>query len=282
MLTAKDQNNVDDAALRSWTHTDGFGRTTENWSRDPQGDVKVATVYDGLGRVGQKSNPFRPSLSETAIYTTTGYDLAGRVASIITPDTAALTSYFSGDTTLVKDPRGVESVSRTDALGRLTDVWEIAPSDQWTEAVSFPGHSEVAAGYHTAYGYDALDDLTGVTQGTQPPRSFQYDSLKRLTTVTNPESGTVGYQYDDEGNIRVKTDARGVSAHFEYDAMDRVTRRWYNGSSALAATTNNSPALPSGVGASDEVKYFYDSQALPAGAPPSFDRGYATGRPAAR
>ena len=51
VLTAKDQATVDDATLRSWTHTDGFGRAVETWSRGPAGNDKVATVYDSLGRV---------------------------------------------------------------------------------------------------------------------------------------------------------------------------------------------------------------------------------------
>ena len=67
----------EDANIRTWTVTDGFGRTTEDWTRDPQGDVKVVTVYDALGRVKESSNPFRPA-SESAVYTTIGYDLEGR------------------------------------------------------------------------------------------------------------------------------------------------------------------------------------------------------------
>ena len=74
-----------------------------------------------------------------------------------------------------------------------------------------------------------------------------------MTSATNPESGIISYQYDSNGNLLVKTDARTASAHYSYDALNRPTRRWYNGSSALADTTNNVPALPSGVGATDEV-----------------------------
>ena len=51
VLTAKDQNTTDDAALRSWMRTDGLGRTVKTLTRDPQGDVAARTIYDGLGRV---------------------------------------------------------------------------------------------------------------------------------------------------------------------------------------------------------------------------------------
>jgi YD repeat-containing protein len=73
VLTVSDLNTLDDASIRGWTVTDGFGRTTEAWKRDPQGDVKVATIYDAVGRVKQVSNPFRPSAGEVAIYSTTDH-----------------------------------------------------------------------------------------------------------------------------------------------------------------------------------------------------------------
>jgi RHS repeat-associated protein len=99
-----------------------------------------------------------------------------------------------------------------------------------------------------------------------------------LVSASNPENGTVNYFYDEQGNVQVQTDARGVSKHFSYDALNRLTRRWYNGSSSTSATLNNSPTLPANVGTSDEVSFVYDSQSLPGGAPAGFQRGYATGR----
>src|SRR6185369_16024230 len=115
-----------------------------------------------------------------------------------------------------------------------------------------------------------------VTQGTQS-RSFTYDSLSRLQSANNAESGTILYKYDDTGNLIVKTDARSVSAHYEYDLLNRITRRWYNASALVSSTAHNNPALPSSVGATDEVKFYYDSQTLPSGAP-SYTRGPSAGR----
>src|SRR5882724_12551086 len=103
-------------------------------------------------------------------------------------------------------------------------------------------------GYRTKYEYDTLGSLITVTQrkgtsGAIQTRTFAYDSLKRLTSAANPESGTISYQYDDGGNLLVKTDARSVSAHYSYDALNRPTRRWYNGSTSLTAINNNDPTL---------------------------------------
>jgi YD repeat-containing protein len=98
-----------------------------------------------------------------------------------------------------------------------------------------------------------------------------------LRTAANPESGTISYQYDDNGNLVVKTDARGVSTHFAYDSLNRVTRRWYNGSNSIAQITHNNPLLPTDVGTTNEAKFYYDTQSLPTGAP-TYTRGSAIGR----
>jgi RHS repeat-associated protein len=232
VLTAMDQTNLDDATLRSWKHTDGFGRTVETWSRDPQGDDKVATIYDALGRVKQQSNPFRPSLGETAIYTTTAYDLAGRVISVTTPDSALVTTSYNGNTVTVTDQAGKARKSVTDALGRLSQVYE----------------DPNGVNYLTSYAYDALDNLATVTQDTQPSRSFIYNSLKRLTSGTNPESGTINYTYDNNGNLTQKTDARPVTTNYVYDALNRPTSRTYSDGTPAVTYTYDSTSVANGKG----------------------------------
>lgn len=141
----------------------------------------------------------------------------------------------------VTDQNGKQRQSVTDALGRLTEVYE----------------DPAGLNYLTSYSYDVLDGLLTVSQGVQT-RSFVYDSLKRLTAATNPESGTVSYQYDNNGNLTLKTDARSITTTFSYDALNRATLK------------NYSDATP-------DLAYFYDNAPLPAGAP-SFERGSASGR----
>ncbi len=261
VTTTSDQSTYGDNALIGQTLYDGLGRTIER--RQYEGGtnyITVQTQYDALGRAFKVSNPFRPWQSEVAIWTTTVFDALGRVLTLTTPDSAVVTTSYSGNTVTVTDQAGKQRKSVTDGLGRLREVYE----------------DPTGLNYLTSYAYDTLDDLTTVTQGVQT-RSFVYDSLKRLSSATNPESGTLSYQYDANGNLVVKTDARGVSSHYSYDALNRSLRRWYNGSSLTTATVNNTPALPSGVGSSDEANYFYDAQTLAIGAP-TFSRGYSTGR----
>ena len=95
----------------------------------------------------------------------------------------------------------------TDALGRLKEVYE-DPS---------------GLNYLTSYSYDVLDNLTGVTQSTQPSRTFVYDSLKRLKSATNPESGTISYTYDNNNNLLTRMDPRGIVSTYGYDVLNRNT-----------------------------------------------------------
>ena len=210
--------------------------------------------------------------TESAQYTETAYDLAGRVIGVTTlTDNATVSTAYNGPRVLVKDQAGKQRISKSDGLGRLTDVWEIRTADTvtGTEAVTFPNHSEVTAGYRTKYSYDALDDLTQVTQqigttGTTQTRTFVYDNLKRLTQAINPESGTINYGYDNNSNLLTKTDSRvpAVTTTYSYDALNRVGSRTYS---------DSTPA----------VAYKYDNQSLPANYPPSFNRGASIGRLAA-
>jgi YD repeat-containing protein len=112
-----------------------------------------------------------------------------------------------------------------------------------------------------------LDNLVLVEQGSQT-RTFTYDSLDRLTSATTPEvceqqqgqcvPVPVTYEYFPNGSLKKRTDARGVDTNYTYDALNRLTSRVY---------TDGTPS----------VSYFYDSQALPNGAP-TFNRGRWTGR----
>jgi RHS repeat-associated protein len=224
--------------LASKTNMDGFDRVvTASQAEDGQHastasfTILSTTVYDPLGRVQQVSNPYRTG--ETPVYTTTEYDVAGRVKKVTTPDSAEVNTYYNGTQVLVKDQAGKERMSETNALGQLSYVWEITPTDASTESITFPSHSEVSAGYKTKYDYDTLNNLTAVTQrkgtsGTTQTRSFVYDTLSRLTSATNPESGTISYDYDADGNLSHKTDARNVVTTYVYDALNRVTSRSYS------------------------------------------------------
>ena len=139
------------------------------------------------------------------------------------------------------DPAGKKRRSRLDGLGRLVRVDEPTGSNGNLGAVGSPNQA-------TSYSYDALDNLTGVSQGSQR-RTFVYDSLSQLTRAKNPESGTVNYTYDNNGNLTQRTDARGVVTDYTYDKLDRLTRRSYSYAGSSTAVSLGTT----------RVDYAYDS-----------------------
>jgi RHS repeat-associated protein len=228
ITTSSDKDAYGDNLLVSKILYDQMGRPKE--TRQYEGGsnyIVTVTQYDALGRAFKTSNPYRPLQSETAVWTTQAFDALGRMVSVTTPDGAIVATAYSGDRVLVTDQAGKQRLSRTNALGQLKDVWEITAADLATEAVSFPSHPEVTAGYRTSYDYNVLDNLKTVAQGSQT-RNFDYDSLARLKSATNPESGTVTYDYDNNSNLTLKTDARNVTTTYGYDALNRNTSISYS------------------------------------------------------
>lgn len=286
VIVATDLSAENDKLLKTRTTTDQLGRPvlTEQTEDGNSYTISMRHAYLDMGRVILTSSAMRSTAANTDSWTRVTKDTAGRVKEVASfggatqPAWSGTTGIFTGvvttaydaQFTTVTDQVGKLRRSMVDGLGRLIRVDE--PDGNGN--LDLPNGGGPAQ--PTNYGYDVFGNLTGVTQGSQT-RTFSYDSLSRLRTAVNPESGAITYQYDDNGNLLVKTDARLVSAHYEYDGINRATRRWYNGSSSTSATTHNSPALPSGVGATDEVKFYYDTQSLPAGAP-SYTRGSTVGR----
>jgi RHS repeat-associated protein len=245
-------------SLDSYVFFDGLGRSVRSFEYDggsPGIFITTDTQYDALGRVSKVSNPYRTNGSSDAVnpsrrWTETKYDALGRAIEVITTaDGAAVKTDYSGNLVLVTDQDRKQRISRTDALGRLTDVWEIKSTDSATEAVTFPGRPEVAYGYRTVYTYDVLGNLLKVAQGDQK-RYFAYDSLRRLVRIKQPEQNSndklalpdglrsplsdnnnqwsEAYEYDAAGNLKVRTDARDVVTKHDYDNLNRPTWTTYS------------------------------------------------------
>ncbi len=212
---------------------DGLGNIIHTkLTSDPVGADNTDTTFDGLGRVQSVSNPYRSTTDLTYGMTTYNYDPLGRKRGQTQPDGTTLSWAYPNNVVIYTDANSIVSQRASDALGRLKAVLE-------------PNASSLSANPQTTYTYNALDNLTSVTQGgalagEQPRvRNFTYDLLGRLLTATNPETGTVCYGawvnsacsngYDANGNLIAKTDARGVTVTYTYDVLNRLLSK-YDGS----------------------------------------------------
>ncbi|MGC1657881.1 MAG: RHS repeat-associated core domain-containing protein, partial [Candidatus Acidiferrales bacterium] len=197
------------------TILDGLGRTSQTQlTSDPAGIDYVATAYDSLGRVYTVSNPYRSTSDPTYGLTKYAYDPLNRITQVTDADGSSASASYSANCVTAADEQSKNRESCSDGLGRMTSV------------IENPG----GLGYTTLYGYDALGDLTSVTENGSRSRTFTYDGLSRLTSAANPESGAVTYVYDTstKGDLYTKKDARGTATTYTYDLLHRLTAKSYS------------------------------------------------------
>ncbi len=126
-----------------------------------------------------------------------------------------------------------ETVNEFDALNRM---WR----------------STAADGGVTQHGYNARDQLTGVTDPRSLTTNYVMNALDDLQELNSPDTGVTGYEYDAAGNRTSQVDARGVPVAYSYDVLNRLTFADY-------------------AGTAEDVTYSYDSNAQ------SYGKGRLTG-----
>jgi RHS repeat-associated protein len=101
-----------------------------------------------------------------------------------------------------------------DALNRLVQV---------TENFVEEGPQNAFTNVETSYSYDAVGNLTNVTNPLNQTTSYGYDALNRLTQVTDPLNNLTQFDYDAVGNRTGLTDANAQTTDYSYDALNRLT-----------------------------------------------------------
>jgi len=240
------------------TTVDSLGRIHIVQKRQAPGSSmydSIETDYDSRGHVSRTSLPYSGSAGQTnssAPDTAKTYDALGRIIEV-TDSGGGYFQYFYSQNDVMKEhgpaPAGENTKTRQfeyDSLGRLVSVCEIT---SLVGAGSCGQNGYVENGYLTAYSYNALGQLTGVSQNSQggssskQSRSYTYDLLGRLTSETNPESATTGYTYDTDtscgtsnGDLVKRTDAVGNVTCYTYDAIHRLTHTFVHSGSYAPST----------------------------------------------
>jgi len=233
-----------DARANLLTGTDPLGHTAtytydaQNQPRTETDPLGVTTThsYDANSNLTSSSRPLTgtPEVQRT----TYAYDPAqpGDVASITDPNGKTWTYGYdaNGDRSSQTDPLGDKQTFGYDPVGRLTS--SVSPRGN----VSGANPDD----YTTSYTYDALDDLTSVTDplgdrttlGYDPNQnltaetdpnghrtSYAYDRFDEPTTVTRPDGSQLATGYDNAGNVVAQTDPAGKTTTYGYDALNRRT-----------------------------------------------------------
>ena len=245
--------------IESYQFVDNLGRQSRAFAKEGTTYLTTDTQYDNQGRLWRVSNVYRTNTLTDAVnpsgnWTTSGYDVLGRLILVTAPDGAQTNTAYSAVTTgayigasiTVTDAAGKSRKSVNDALGRVIQVTE----------------DPNGLGYQTNYTYDVLNNLRKVEQGTQM-RYFGYDSLSRLIRIRQVEQAvnsalnwtdpvtsynggwTTGLSYDAAGNITSRVDARNITTSMTYDGLNRPSVVLYRINNQVDPNTG-------------DVEYLYD------------------------
>jgi len=245
---------------------DGLGREI---SANTAG-VVVDTTYDGTGRVATKSNPYAVGNSTSGVTTYT-YDALDRTTKTANPDGTSKSMQFVGRVASSTDEGNgsftITRLSKSDAFGRLRSVCEVSSTTQGNGAApldcGFTLGSQHFTGFVTSYEYDALNNLTSVSQLGLTSRSFAYDGLSRLICAVNPEyrsdntqappctastgqAGQISYAYDADSNLLTRirpapnqaSSSNTITTTYTYDEVDRPLKTTYSDNTTPNVTRN--------------------------------------------
>lgn len=123
----------------------------------------------------------------------------------------------NGNADTTADPRQRIADSDYDPLSRL--------------AMSLQDSTGIKA--KTGFKYNALDQLTQVTDPKGLDTLYGYNALGDMKQLISPDTGTSTYGYDAAGNRTSTTDARSQTRTTAYDVLNRVSAVTYAGDAAL-------------------------------------------------
>lgn len=177
VIVATDLNAENDKLLKTRTTADKLGRVilSEQTEDGTNYSISTQTAYLDMGRVTLTSSAMRASASSTDSWTRVTKDAAGRVIEVATfggatqpawtgttgVHTGSATTVYDANFTTVTDQAGRVRRSMNDALDRLVRV------DEPDAAGSLGSTSSPVR--PTSYGYNALGNLTTITQWFAEP-----------------------------------------------------------------------------------------------------------------
>jgi RHS repeat-associated protein len=260
-----EQLNDNSGYLTSVTIEDSLGRDRQTQTYTPQGGRLITDeIYDSRGWVSKKNNAYwDPSTTPvigTTLYTVPDngsfhqddyvYDGLGRViydqseykGGIV----STTTTVYTGDATTVIPPTGgVTKTTKTDPLGRTSEVDAYSaaptlttPSNTNTGLFYISGGTAVA----TTYGYDGHGKQSTTTDANGDVWTTGYDLAGEVVSKFDPTAGTSSMAYDGDGNLTQTEDSRNDYVSYTYDALNRKTAQYAAASNAqVAYSSTTSP-----------------------------------------
>ncbi len=217
--------------IDSSTFVDGLGRviqskgTTATAGQYVVGEQKT---YNSRGLVlsvfpsrftSNDLNTMDPTPADTNPKVTNFYDALGRQIKALNSDGTYSNVEYDGLKTTSYDPNGHKNVSYSDSFGRMITREEYFGADGRDAKNPASAYTLYAT---TRYQYDALGNLTKVTDAKGNITTISYDALGRKTSMNDPDMHGWVYAYDSNGNLLSQKDALNKQLKFNYDALNRL------------------------------------------------------------
>jgi len=203
--------------------------------------VDLTGVTNGLGTVSMRYNLFHNMtsatnrLGKTTRYAYNGY---GQTTSITDPLTNVTSfNYYEPGHSSKYRLKEIVRAGKTlfsyvyDSIGRIFSRTD-------------------PTGLTLTYGYNDLNQVTGITWPDSKQESFNYspccprlldsytdrggrttrytyDAMKRLVQVKQPDKTNIKYEYDADSNLAKLIDPSGGITRFDYDTMKRLVKKTY-------------------------------------------------------
>jgi RHS repeat-associated protein len=187
---------------------------------DPLGNA-TAYTYDQTGDVTSVTDPLKNGTSTYA------WDVFGRPLQSTVPKTSTVSI-----TTPAPVYDGNDNVTQSTAPNGAVTTYSYDADDELSSKVT-PADTSGGTAPETTYTYDADGNLhtqtapkgnvSGATAGSYTT-TYGYDAINELTSVTDPASDETQYGYDDVGNQASVTDPRNNQTQYAYNLNHQVTQ----------------------------------------------------------
>jgi RHS repeat-associated protein len=275
-VTATSSGSIVTLTAKTSGSSTNYGLSTASATTDTTGNFDIPSFYASSGDLLTGGAPATSSTYDTGTVSVTidgnevsaSYSSSSTTSSIASALASAINSASPMPVSAIASGAGITLTASTAGASTNYSISSNSVSTQPTlfssPSFSIPSFGPTLTGgvgpdlwtssVSTTYTYDVLNDLIGVSQGSQT-RTYTYDGLGRKTSASIPESTSSGTQhtsysnYDSDsscstpnsfpGALVSTVDARGVRTCTQYDTLNRITATIYNvGSTGVTGTTS--------------------------------------------
>jgi len=186
------------------TYFDVLGRELRSVTVGFDGrNIFVDRTYNARGELVSVSDPYFEGTAPQ--FTTSEYDLFGRIFRVTAPGNRITTTSYAGVTSTVTNPLNQSIATTVNSLGKTVAVVD-------------------SANGRSIYKYDSAANMVETTDPVGNHTTSTFDIRGNRTSITDPDAGLTTFTYDARGRV-TQQQSGGLTTSMTYDALDRLVTR---------------------------------------------------------